>query len=55
MPGLSIWKDKRISRLKKDMDNLFERVFGDFGMQANSKKEEEKKPARKSGPRKKSA
>lgn len=32
MPGLSIWKDKRISRLKKDMDHIFERVCGDFGV-----------------------
>ena len=32
MPGLSIWKDKRINRLKRDIDNMFERECCDFGV-----------------------
>ena len=35
MPGLIIWKDKHINRLKKDMDRLFDSVWGDFGSQIN--------------------
>ena len=32
MPGLIIWKNQKISRMRKDMDRLFERLWDDFGM-----------------------
>jgi HSP20 family protein len=31
MPGLIIWKNKEISRLKRDMDRLLTRFWDDFG------------------------
>lgn len=33
MPELSIWKNQYINRLKKDMDDMFDRIWGDFGLQ----------------------
>jgi HSP20 family protein len=32
MPGLIIWKDQEIGKLKKDIDRLFLRLCNDFGM-----------------------
>jgi HSP20 family protein len=34
MPGLIVWKDQHISRLKKDIDRMFDRMFGEFGLPA---------------------
>ena len=30
MPGLIIWKNQEIDRLKRDMDRLFSRLWDDF-------------------------
>jgi HSP20 family protein len=30
MPGLIIWKNQEIDRLKRDMDRLFARLWDDF-------------------------
>jgi HSP20 family protein len=32
MPGLIIWKNQEIDKLRRDMDRLFARVSDDFGM-----------------------
>jgi len=32
MPGLIIWKNQEINKLKRDMDRLFTRLWDDFGM-----------------------
>lgn len=32
MPGLIIWKNQHIDRLKRDMDQIFDRMFGEFGL-----------------------
>lgn len=32
MPGLIIWKNQEINKLRKDMDRLFARLWDDFGM-----------------------
>ena len=32
MPGLILWKDQHINRLKKDIDTMFERVWGEYGV-----------------------
>ena len=31
MPGLIVWKNQRINRLRKDMDRMFDRICGEFG------------------------
>jgi len=32
MPGLIIWKNQEINKLRRDMDRLFDRLWDDFGM-----------------------
>ncbi|MFB0533339.1 MAG: Hsp20/alpha crystallin family protein [Desulfatiglandales bacterium] len=32
MPGLTIWKNQEINKLRRDMDRLFARLRDDFGM-----------------------
>ena len=32
MPGLTLWKDQEIDRLRRDMERLFARLWDDFGM-----------------------
>jgi len=32
MPGLIIWKNQEINKLRRDMDRLFTRLRDDFGM-----------------------
>ena len=32
MPGLILWKNQEMDRLKKDIDRLFDRLWDDFGM-----------------------
>ena len=32
MPGLTLWKNQEIDRLRRDMDRLFARLWDDFGM-----------------------
>jgi len=32
MPGLILWKNEEINKLKKDMDRLFSRMWDDFGI-----------------------
>jgi len=32
MPGLIIWKNQEINKLRRDMDRLFDRLWNDFGM-----------------------
>ncbi|MBW2004858.1 MAG: Hsp20/alpha crystallin family protein [Deltaproteobacteria bacterium] len=32
MPGLIIWKNQEINKLRRDMDRLFTRLWDDFGM-----------------------
>ncbi|RJR41134.1 MAG: Hsp20/alpha crystallin family protein [Desulfobacteraceae bacterium] len=32
MPGLILWKNEEINKLKKDMDRLFTRMWDDFGI-----------------------
>jgi HSP20 family protein len=32
MPGLIIWKNQRFDKLRKDMDRMFDRMRGEFGM-----------------------
>jgi HSP20 family protein len=32
MPGLTLWKDQEIDRMRRDMDRLFARLLDDFGM-----------------------
>ena len=31
MPSLILWKNKRINRLREDMDRIFDRMCGEFG------------------------
>ena len=31
MPGLIIWKNQRINRLRRDIDRMFDRMCGEFG------------------------
>jgi HSP20 family protein len=37
MPGLILWKNQHINRLKKDIDTMFDRVWGEYGL-ASSKR-----------------
>ncbi|MBW2078784.1 MAG: Hsp20/alpha crystallin family protein [Deltaproteobacteria bacterium] len=32
MPGLTLWKDQEIDRMRRDMERLFARLWDDFGM-----------------------
>jgi HSP20 family protein len=32
MPGLILWKNQHINRLKKDIDTMFDRVWGEYGI-----------------------
>jgi HSP20 family protein len=32
MPGLTLWKDQEIDRLRRDMERLFARLWDDFGI-----------------------
>jgi len=32
MPGLTIWKNQEINKMKRDMDRLFARLWDDFGV-----------------------
>ena len=32
MPGLIVWKNQRINQLKRDMDRVFEKISGEFGL-----------------------
>ena len=32
MPGLTLWKNQEIHKLKREMDRLFNRLLDDFGM-----------------------
>ena len=32
MPGLIVWKKQHINRLKKDIDTMFDRVWGEYGI-----------------------
>jgi len=32
MPGITIWKNQEINRLKRDLDRLFDRLLDDFSM-----------------------
>jgi HSP20 family protein len=32
MPGLILWKNEEINKLKRDMDRLFSRMWDDFGI-----------------------
>jgi HSP20 family protein len=32
MPGLIVWKNQRINELKRDMDRIFEKFSGEFGL-----------------------
>jgi HSP20 family protein len=32
MPGLTLWKDQEIDRMRRDMDRLFARLWDDFGI-----------------------
>ena len=32
MPGLTVWKNQEIYKMKRDMDRLFARLWDDFGM-----------------------
>ena len=32
MPGLILWKNQHIGRLKRDIDNMFDRVWDEFGL-----------------------
>ena len=32
MPGLILWKNQEMSKLRRDMDRLFARLWDDFGM-----------------------
>ena len=41
MPGLIIWKNQEINRLRRDIDRLFERLWDDFGMPVTYRSERE--------------
>jgi HSP20 family protein len=32
MPGLIIWKNQHMNRLKRDIDTMFDRVWGEYGI-----------------------
>jgi|WetSurMetagenome_2_1015567.scaffolds.fasta_scaffold07178_7 HSP20 family protein len=32
MPGLILWKNQHINRLKRDIDSMFDRVWDEFGL-----------------------
>lgn len=32
MPGLILWKNQHINRLKKDIDTMFDRMWGEYGL-----------------------
>lgn len=32
MPGLVIWKNQQVEKLRRDMDRMFERMWGEFGL-----------------------
>ena len=32
MTELQIWRNNQIERIKKDMDRIFDRVWGEFGL-----------------------
>lgn len=32
MPGLTIWKNQEIDRMRRDLNRLFDRLWGDFGV-----------------------
>lgn len=32
MPGLIIWKNQHMNRLRKDIDRMFDRMWGEFGL-----------------------
>ena len=32
MPGLVIWKNQQVEKLRRDMDRMFERLWGEFGL-----------------------
>ncbi len=32
MPGLIIWKDQYMNRLRKDMDRMIDKLWGEFGL-----------------------
>lgn len=34
MPGLIIWKNQEFDKLRKEMDRMFDRLWGDFGLSA---------------------
>jgi HSP20 family protein len=34
MPGLILWKNQHIGRLKRDIDSMFDRVWDEFGLTA---------------------
>jgi HSP20 family protein len=36
MPGLILWKNEEMNKLKRDMDRLFSRMWDDFGIRLTS-------------------
>ena len=32
MPGLVIWKNQEVEKLRRDVDRMFERLWGEFGL-----------------------
>jgi HSP20 family protein len=34
MPGLIIWKNQQVNKLRKDVDRMFDRLWGEFGLAA---------------------
>jgi HSP20 family protein len=32
MPGLVIWRNQQVEKLRRDMDRMFDRLWGDFGL-----------------------
>ena len=34
MQGLIIWKNQQVEKLRKDVDRMFDRLWGDFGLAA---------------------
>jgi len=42
MPQLTIWKNQEISKLRRDMDQLFSRLWDDFSMPVSPRSEYEK-------------
>jgi HSP20 family protein len=37
MPGLILWKNQHIDRLKRDIDTMFDRVWGEYGIAATQR------------------